>query len=135
MDTIANRIMLVVEKTCKNKSEFARKVNVTPAYISRLGKHPELVPSDRTIIDICEKFNVREKWLREGKGEMFLELSKDAELASFVDSILIAEKDDFKRRIVSIMAKMNAEQWKMLESLALQLTDEIKKSGSNEPES
>jgi len=135
MSTIAERILLIAEKTCKNKSEFARRVNVTPAYISRLGKYPELVPSDRLIISICEKFNVREKWLREGKGAIFLELSKDAELANFVDSVLVAEKDDFKRRIVSIMSKMTQEQWAMLETLALQLADEIKKSGSNEPES
>lgn len=63
MKTIAERIMEVVEEKGGNKSDFARKINVTPAYISKLGKDPNCIPSDRTIADICREFNISELWL------------------------------------------------------------------------
>ena len=71
METIANRVIKIVEATGGNKSEFARKINLTPAYISKLDKQPDRIPSDRTIADICREFNVSETWLRTGDGEMF----------------------------------------------------------------
>lgn len=70
MSTITERIMEIVEAEKINKSEFARRINVTPAYISKLGKNPNAIPSDRTISDICEKFKINELWLRTGEGEM-----------------------------------------------------------------
>lgn len=32
--------------------------------------------TDRTIADICREFNVHEKWLRSGAGEVFVELDE-----------------------------------------------------------
>lgn len=72
MDSIASRIIKIADDNRLNKSEFARRINVTPAYISKLSKHPDSVPSDRTISDICRVFNVNEEWLRSGTGPMYL---------------------------------------------------------------
>lgn len=36
-------------------------------------------PSDRTITDICRKFQVNEIWLRTGEGEIFALVSPDEE--------------------------------------------------------
>lgn len=72
MDSIASRIIKIAEDNHLNKSEFARRINVTPAYISKLSKQPDSVPSDRTISDICRVFNINEEWLRTGSGSMYL---------------------------------------------------------------
>lgn len=72
MDSIASRIIKIAEDNHLNKSEFARRINVTPAYISKLSKQPDSVPSDRTISDICRVFNINEEWLRTGTGSMYL---------------------------------------------------------------
>lgn len=72
MDSIASRIIKIADDNRLNKSEFARRINVTPAYISKLSKQPDSVPSDRTISDICRVFNVNEEWLRSGTGPMYL---------------------------------------------------------------
>ena len=128
MATIAERIMLVVDAKGGNKSEFARKINVTPAYISKLGKFPDTVPSDRTIADICREFNVNETWLRTGEGEMFVQRSRDEELAAFFGDVLKGEDPDFRRRLLAVMSRMTTEQWEMLEEMALKLVEEMKRA-------
>ena len=56
-ENIANRILKVVNKLGGNMSEFARKIDVTPAYISKLGKQPEKCrPSGLVISNICREF-------------------------------------------------------------------------------
>ena len=83
--------------------------------------------SDRTIKDVCQIFNVNEQWLRTGEGEMFKSLSRDEEVAKFFGEMLMpAEGDDFKRRFISALARLNPEQWKMIEDVAIALTEGMK---------
>lgn len=124
MDTIATRIIQVVNATGGNKSEFARKVNLTPAYISKLDKQPDRMPSDRTIADICREFSVSEHWLRTGEGEMFVKLSRDEEIAAFMGNALAGENDNFKRRFLAMLSRLSEEQWDLLE----QMVENIKKA-------
>ena len=99
METIATRIMQIVEDKGGNKSDFARKIGVTPAYISKLGKNPDLIPSDRTIRDICDKFGVSEVWLREGKGKPYIQIDEDAEWQEVLAQITVSDDDLIKRII------------------------------------
>ena len=54
-----------------SQSEFADTLNLKQNSISliEIGKRN---PSDRTISDICQKFNVSESWIRNGTGEVFI---------------------------------------------------------------
>ena len=61
METIAERIIEVVNLNGGNMSAFARRINVTPAYISKLKNDPTRIPSDRTILDICNEFGINEE--------------------------------------------------------------------------
>ncbi len=99
MSTIAERIMEIVNKNGGNKSEFARRINVTPAYISKLGKDPNRVPSDRTITDICREFNISEVWLRTGEGEPKLKQDEDEEFLEIMERIHMSDDDLIKRII------------------------------------
>lgn len=126
METISTRIMQVVEANGGNKSEFARKLNVTPAYISKLCKNADSVPSDRTISDICHEFNVNERWLRTGEGEMFVKLSRSQEISAFMGDILSGEPD-FRARLITALSRLTPEQWKQLEGIADTLIAEMQK--------
>lgn len=126
MDTIATRIMQVVNKNGGNKSDFARRINVTPAYISKLGKEPNSTPSDRTIADICREFNVNETWLRTGEGEMFVKLSRSEEISALMGDILSGE-EDFRARLIAALARLTPEQWQQLEGIAETLVREMQK--------
>ena len=84
------RIKEVREVKGLSQADFAELLNLKRNSISliEVGKRN---PSDRTILDICNKFNVSEEWLRTGEGEMFIEtpsstmdqLKKEFNLESF----------------------------------------------------
>lgn len=104
MDTIAERIIAVCSKCVDgNMSAFARKIGVTPAYISKLKNEPDRLPSDRTISDICRVFGVDEVWLRTGVGEMFTPKSRVEELTVIFGDALegVTDKDRFLRAMAS----------------------------------
>ena len=85
-----------------------------------------VLPSDRTIADICREFNVNETWLRTGEGEMFLQRSRDEELAAFFGEALSGEPD-FRRRFLAVLSRLSTDEWALLEKMALQLVDELQK--------
>lgn len=82
-------------------------------------------PSDAIILSICREFNVNEEWLRTGKGEMFIELSRNEEIAEFVGQLMSDEDDSFKKRLISGLAALDENGWKVLEDFL----DSIQKKG------
>lgn len=90
---------------------------LTQNYIWMLEKG-ERVPGDRTIADICRTYGVSEHWLRTGKGEMYIPLTRDEQIAEFVGDMLKDEDDTFKKRLVSVLARLNENEWEMLEKVA-----------------
>lgn len=77
-------------------------------------------PSDAVIRAICREFNVNEKWLRTGEGEMFN--PQDEKLAAFIGSLVADDSEPFKRRMVELLADLTPEEWKLLEKMAERLT-------------
>lgn len=128
METIANRIIKIVNATGGNKSEFARKVNLTPAYISKLDKEPNRTPSDRTIADICREFNVSEHWLRTGEGEMFIQLSEDADFIQIITEIQVSD-DNFIKALLKSYWKLNDNEKAAIHKLVDGMIDANKKAG------
>ncbi len=73
------------------------------------------IPSDAIIFSICREFNVNENWLRTGEGDMFMELSRDEQIEEFIGNLLQGEEDSFKRRLISGLAALDENGWKVLE--------------------
>lgn len=74
------------------------------------------IPSDAIIFSICREFNVNENWLRTGEGDMFMEMSRDEQIEKFVGDLLHGEEDSFKRRLISGLAALDENGWKVLEN-------------------
>ena len=72
-------------------------------------------PIDAVISLICTKYNVNENLLRTGEGEMFIEMSYDDEIAQFVGQVMSEEDDSFKKRLISGLAALDDNGWKVLE--------------------
>lgn len=83
-------------------------------------------PIDSVINLICREFNVNETWLRTGEGEMFVQVSRDEEIAAFLGDVL-ADKPNFRKKLISVMARMTVEEWEMLERKVVELMEEMKK--------
>ena len=62
-------------------------------------------PSDAVVSLICNKFNVNEKWLRSGAGEMFKERLPGDEVAAYTAGLLDHEPEEnpFYDMIVGMM--------------------------------
>lgn len=115
MSTINERIAILREGIHLTKTAFAAKINVSQQYISKLER--EGVPSDRTIRDIARAFNVNEVWLRTGTGEMFTPTTRDEEIAQFAAQV-IGEEGSFRNRLVSVLARLDEDDWAVLEKIA-----------------
>ena len=83
--------------------------------------------SDSVISLICREFDVSEKWLRAGEGEMFIKKSRDHEIAAFVGEIMKGE-GDMRRRFISVLARLSMEEWELLEKIARQFVSEDENS-------
>ncbi len=81
------------------------------------------IPSDSAISLICKTFNVNEKWLRTGEGEMFVQPSRDDELISMVDQFMSGESASFKKRLISVLSNLEENQWMFLERKLKEIVD------------
>ena len=79
------------------------------------------LPSDAAIVLICREFHVRERWLRTGEGEMFINISREEEIASFIGNALSDESDNFKKRFITMLARLNSDEWALLEKMAKEI--------------
>ena len=72
INTINDRIIQIIDEYCGgNRSEFARRLEITPTYAAQLYKG-ERIPGDRIVSSICREFSVRREWLETGEGLMRL---------------------------------------------------------------
>ena len=131
METISDRISKVVEESGLTKTAFGEKINLTPSSISKLMNGTQN-PSDRTLIDIADKFNVREDWLRTGDGPMRMERTREEELQAFFANVL---KDNVPNRkeIILALSKMPAEWWEATSRMIVEAADAIKEKENPAP--
>lgn len=99
------------------QQKFADKLGVKQNTIAQyeMGRND---PSDAVIISICREFNVSEEWIRTGKGDMFIPMTRDEEIATFIGSIQADVDDTFKKRLISVLAKLDENEWDLLEKIA-----------------
>ena len=73
--------------------------------------------SSQSIKLLCSIHNVNEEWLRTGKGEMFIPVSKSDLIADMMSDVLKCDEYAFKRRLISALARLDDDGWNNLERL------------------
>lgn len=113
------------------QKEFADRIGVKQSTIAtyEIGRNN---PSDTVIALICREFGVDEIWLRTGTGEMFRPASREEEIAAFVGDVLHDEPGSFRKGLVSALAALTTEDWKVLEKLALEAIERARKSSEED---
>ena len=112
------------------QQEFADRIKVKRNTVAtyEMGRS---TPSDAAISLICREFNVNENWLRTGEGQMFIQVSRDEEIAAFIGDVLSGETGDFRRWLISVLARLDTDQWELLEHIAEELA-QIEKEGAEQ---
>lgn len=65
---------------------------------------------------------INEDWLRTGDGDPFKKLTRSQVITDFAAD-LIKEDDSFKTRLIEALAKLNDDEWEILEKLAKDLSN------------
>ena len=102
--------------------EFGNKIGVTKTTISRIENGVNSV-TNQMLTSICREFNVNEEWLRTGEGDMFVPLTRSEAIAEFAGSLMKEEDASFKKRLIEALAKLNEQEWEVLEGIARKLTE------------
>ena len=98
------RIKMLREQLGYSQEAFAKEVGLTKNYIS-LVENGKRTFAERTLKDICRKFDVREEWLRSGVGEMFIERLPEDE---YTRAALMLKKDNDTLAMQAVV-----EYWKL----------------------
>ncbi|MEC1177417.1 helix-turn-helix transcriptional regulator [Metasolibacillus meyeri] len=65
------RIKFLRQHLALNQREFSARINISQPTLALMEKGQRVV-RDIHVAQICSEFNINEKWLRTGEGEMFL---------------------------------------------------------------
>lgn len=87
--------------------------------------------SDRTIGDVCAKFNVNETWLRTGKGDPYVKLSRQAEIARIIGQAMNASPE--REALIHALADCTDDQIRTIHELVMRYVEEWQKRQANGP--
>ena len=113
METIGTRIKEIRKGAGLTLEKFGAKIGITAASLSTI-ENGKSNPSGQTVLMICREFNVNEDWLRDGTGEPFMQLSREANIAEYVGSITGGHITDIDESIIKFMAETPVEEWETL---------------------
>ena len=119
---VSERIKLLRKALDLTQTEFGVQLGVSRDVISNL-EYGRVAPSDLIINMMCAKFGVDDEWLRTGAGTMYREKSRDEEIAEWAAS-LGDVGNEFKRRFVYALTRLDEYGWEVIERFAQTLYDE-----------
>lgn len=119
-----NTRIKAVRKTAKlNQTEFGARIGVGQAAVAAWESGTRS-PMDAIIQSICREFNVDERWLRTGEGEMFRARDRMDELMESAGRFFSNETDEFRLRFAKMVFNWSDAEWEALYHYAQQLLSE-----------
>ena len=103
--------------------KFGSRVGVTRSAISRI-ENGVVNVTEQMILAICREFNVREEWLRNGTGEIFLDFTED-EFAKAAAAAALSN-DAFVRSLIIEYWKLDEDSRKLFRDFIHRLSDNMR---------
>ena len=121
--TVNERVKQLRKTLDLTMEKFGEKIGVKKSAISLIESGKNSL-TEQMIKSICREFDVDEEWFRNGTGSMFIERTRDEEIANFIGTIQSVDDDSFMKKFISMLAKLDESEWKLLEKMTLKLTKE-----------
>lgn len=106
--------------------KFGEQIGMKKNSVSQLENGKNSV-TEQVIKSICREFNIDERWLRFGDGDMFVTHSRNDEITIWVSKLTKGNSDTFPKRFASMLARLDEGQWELLEKMALMLYEDKEK--------
>lgn len=97
--------------------KFGEKIGIKKSALSLIENGKNAL-TEQNIKSICREFGVREEWLRTGDGEPFGSQTRNQEIQTFANEVMSDEDESFRKRVVGALAKLDLDDWEVLERLA-----------------
>lgn len=109
-----------------SQEEFGKSLGVSRTVIKNMELNNLARPEqkDPLIKLICKTYNLNENWLRTGEGTMYVETTRDEEIAAFLGAALSDEDETFNKRFLSMLSRLSTEEWELLEKMAKKMANE-----------
>lgn len=98
-----------------SQEKFGELLGITKSGISDIESGRRDVTEKHIIM--LKNQGVNENWIRTGAGNMFVEKTKDEEIAKMLGEIQNLEEESFRHRLVSALARLDDAGWDNLEKL------------------
>ncbi|KEI12764.1 helix-turn-helix transcriptional regulator [Clostridium novyi] len=117
-----NRLKALRKELGLKQEAFAKRIDLNRSSLSNI-ETGNVNLTERNIKKICKEFNVSEKWLKTGDGEMFNTVQEDKELLDFVINIM-ADKDEFIKKTFLTLARLDESEWAVVKKIIKNLQEE-----------
>lgn len=126
---IKDRIVSIRKESGLTQEEFGKELNLSQNYVWML-ESGKRAPSARTILDLCKKFQINEKWLRTGEGEMKAPQTKQSEIASITAQLFHKEETDpetysFLMELNKYLLNLNEDQMQAVLQMIRKLNNAV----------
>ena len=95
---------------------FGKRIGVSRAAISNIENGNRGI-TNQLATSICREFNVNPEYLSGDSDQMFIEMTKEDEIAAMLGDVLRESDDSFKKRFVSALARFDDNDWRMFERI------------------
>ena len=104
------------------QNDFGSRLGLSPNTVTNY-ETGRRVPSNQVFIGICREFNVREEWLRDGTGEMFLDFTED----EFSRAAATLSNDAFVRSLIVEYWKLDEDSKQLFRDFIHRLSDNMRR--------
>lgn len=126
MSTINERFREIRNEKGLSQEDFARGMHRSRSEIKNI-EYGKTEPKEEIIQSVCSAYNVNETWIRTGDGDMFNPVNRDEEISAFMGDIMSDESDNFRRRLISVLSRLDTSEWELIEKMAMRLAEAEKK--------
>lgn len=125
-----NRIRQLRKELGLTQEKFGEKLGLKKNSISQIENGINSL-TEQLSLSVCREFNVSEKWLRTGEGEMFIPVPEEDEVAAYVEDLLADDgENELYNLIKSIMRTYNElspKSQEVLRDASKKLVENLKK--------
>lgn len=121
----ANERIRYLRKDLENLTleKFGERLGVGKSAISDIERGRNN-PTEQMIKSICREFGVSDDWLRYGRGDPYVTLTREEALANMIADAQKEPASSVKNRVFSMMAKLDADDWEAIARIAEKILNE-----------